>query len=85
MKSITLLIMKNIMLRHNRSMLLALLVFASTLLSGAASQALANNGYNEGRNGYWDNNRNYHEYGYHHHHRGYWNQNSGVRLWINVG
>ncbi len=73
------------MLRRNRSMLLASLVLLATLLSGAASQALAYDGYNHDQNGYWDNNHNYHHYGYYHHHRGYWNQNNGVRLWINVG
>ncbi len=37
------------------------------------------------RNGFRDQDGQYHRYEYHHHHRGYWNQRpDGVRLWINA-
>ena len=70
------------MLRHNRSMLLAMAVLFSALLSGGASQALA---YNGNQDGYWDRSGGYHHYGYYHHHRGYWNHNNGASIWINIG
>jgi hypothetical protein len=72
------------MLRHNRSMLLAMTVLFASFMVGGAIQAQAHDG-DRNQNGYWDRNGNYHHYGYYHHHRGYWNQNnSGVRFWINV-
>jgi hypothetical protein len=70
------------MLRHNRSMLLAMVVLFSALLSAGAGQAWA---YNGDQNGYYDRNGYNHHYGYYHHHHGYWNEQNGVRLWINVG
>lgn len=71
------------MLRHNRSMLLAMAVLFSALLSGGASQAWAHGDHDQ--NGYWDHSGYYHHYGYYHNHRGYWNQDNGPRIWINVG
>lgn len=72
------------MLRHNRSMLLAMAVLFSAFLLGGASQAQAHDGYRS-QNGYWDRDGNYHQYSYYHHHRGHWNHRNGVRFWINVG
>ena len=74
--------MKNIIVRNNRKMLLVMAVLFSALLGGTYPAWAHDNNQND----YRDQNGNYHHYGYHHHHRGYWNQNnSGVRLWINVG
>jgi hypothetical protein len=83
MKSFTLKTMKNIMLRHNRGMLLVIAALFSAFLLGGTSLVQAHDG---NRNDYRDGNGNYHHYGSYHHHHGYWNQNnSGVRFWINVG
>jgi hypothetical protein len=66
-------------------MLLAMTVLLSSFTLGGASLAQAHDGYQD-RDGYYhDGNGGYHRYGYHNHHRGYWNQESGPRLWINVG
>jgi hypothetical protein len=81
--------MKNIMLRHNRRMLLAMAVLCSAFIVGGVSQLRADDWgghqryYNQ--NGFWDGQHHYHQFDHYRGHRGYWNQNSGVSFFINVG
>lgn len=77
-------LMKNIMLRHNRRMLVVMAVLFSAVMAGGVSQAWAHDG-NQDQYGYRDQNGYYQHYGNYHHHRGYWHENNGVRLWINLG
>ena len=81
--------MKNILLRHNRKILLAMAVVLSAFLAGGVSQLRADDwgGHQRYQNqdGFWDGQHRYHQYDHYHNHRGYWDQRNGVSFFINVG